>query len=107
MQEEVDFKDGVVEALDWKAWRNVWKDADRKDEAKTLKNLKIGPARGDTVTFSAPSAAGAVTAKLKDGAYSASCSSTLIPGEGGYTLFWYFPPKSGKFAGDGGREFVK
>ena len=68
---------------------------------------RIGPARGDTVTFSAPSAAGAVTAKLKDGAYSASCSSTLIPGEGGYTLFWYFPPKSGKFAGDGGREFVK
>ena len=107
VQEEVDFKDGVVEALDWTAWRNVWKDADRKDEAKTLKNLKIGPARGDTVTFSAPSAAGAVTAKLKDGAYSASCSSTLIPGEGGYTLFWYFPPKSGKFAGDGGREFVK
>ena len=40
-----------------------------------------------------------LTVKLKDGSYSASCSSTLIPDEGGYTLFWYFPPKAGKFAG--------
>ena len=91
----------------WTAWRNVWKDADRKEEAKTLKNLKIGPARGGTVTFSAPTAAGAVTAKLKDGGYSASCSTTLIPTDSGYTLFWYFPPKAGKFAGDGGCEEVK
>lgn len=106
-QEEIEFGNGVVTALDWTAWRNVWKDADRRDEAKTLKNLKIDPARGGTVTFSAPSAAGAVTAKLKDGSYSASCSSTLIPSEGGYTLFWYFPPKSGKFAGAGGSELVK
>ena len=48
-----------------------------------------------------------LTAKLKDGSYSASCSSTLIPSEGGYSLFWYFPPKSGKFAGAGGMEEVK
>ena len=107
MTEEIVVHDGVIEAADWIAWRNVWKDADRKEEAKTLKNLKIGPARGGTVTFSAPTTAGAVTAKLKDGSYSASCSSTLIPTEGGYTLFWYFPPKSGKFAGAGGCEEVK
>jgi hypothetical protein len=106
-EEEVEFEDGVVTALDWTAWRNVWKDADRKDEAKTLKNLKIDPARSGSVTFSAPSTAGAVTAKLKEGSYSASCSSTLIPDEGGYTLFWYFPPKAGKFSGDGGCEYVK
>ena len=91
----------------WTAWRNVWKDADRKEEAKTLKDLKIGPARGGTVTFSAPTAAGAVTAKLKDGGYSASCSTTLIPTDSGYTLFWYFPPKAGKFAGAGGSGYVK
>ena len=59
------------------------------------------------MTFSAPTAAGAVTATLKDGGYSASCSTTLIPTDSGYTLFWYFPPKAGKFAGDGGSEEVK
>ncbi len=48
-----------------------------------------------------------LTVKLKDGSYSASCSSTLIPDEGGYTLFWYFPPKAGKFGGDGCCEYVK
>ena len=105
--DEVIVYDGVATSADWTAWRNVWKDADRKEEAKTLKNLKIDPARGGTVTFAAPSTAGAVTAKLKDGSYSASCSSTLIPDEGGYTLFWYFPPKAGKFAGAGGCEYVK
>ncbi len=105
--DEVEFSDGIAMASDWKAWRNVWKDADRNEEAKTLKNLKIGPAREDTVTFSAPTQTGSVTAKLKDGSYSASMSTTLIPVESGYMLFWYFPPKAGKFAGDGGCETVK
>jgi len=105
--DDVEFSDGIAMASDWTAWRNVWKDADRKDEAKTLKNLKIGPAREGTVTFSAPTQAGSVTAKLRDGGYSASMSTTLIPSESGYALFWYFPPKSGKFAGDGGQETVK
>jgi len=92
---------------EWTAWRNVWKDAGRKEEAMALKNIKIDPARDGTVTFSAPSASGAVTARLKDGKYSATMSATLIPADSGYTLFWYFPPKAGKFAGDGGCEEVK
>ena len=92
----------------FEAWRNGWKDESLKTLAKKLKGQKV---QVGEVLLSV-GANGAVTAKgafvtgfdekkQKDIAYSASCSTVLIPTAeaGWYKVYLYFPPKTGKFVG--------
>ena len=94
------------------AFRNGWKEEPLKTLAKALKGAWWSePVDGGTIAFTV-GASGAVTAKgtfvigfdakrKKDITYTASCSTVLIPTEvdDEYLVFYYFPPKAGKFAG--------
>lgn len=107
---------GVAESTDgtWRAWQNLWKDKAWTATAASLKKhtpiLLAGtedglPGDDDTLTIkfgasgSATAAAVFMTANEKSGAkmkYSASSSSILVPeSDGTYSLYVYYPPKSG------------
>ena len=88
----------------FEAWRNEWKTEPLKTLATKLKGQK---AQVGEVLLTV-GASGAVTAKGTFGFYSASCSTVLIPTEteGRYTVYLYFPPKAGKFAGWVGTVYI-
>ena len=88
----------------FEAWRNEWKTEPQKSLATTLKGQKVQV--GEVLLT--VGASGAVTAKGTFGSYSASCSTVLIPTEteGRYTVYLYFPPKAGKFAGWVGTVYI-
>ena len=99
---------GVVSGSDpvWTAWQSPWANEPWKSTAKQFagRQFVVDDGAGGTITLKL-AAAGAVSAKLattatnpKTGAtvaYSATCSSTLVPlGGGQYVAFVHFPPKA-------------
>ncbi len=91
---------------EWFAWQSLWKTDPWKTVAKSFagKKLVIAPDDGSAITLKFASS-GAVTAAgkfvyenlrtSKSATYSATSSSTLIPGgEDAYSVFVYFPPKT-------------
>ena len=95
--------------LVFSAFRNGWKEEPLKTEAKALKGKSDVKTIADKTIVFTVGASGAVTAKLtttglNGKAYTATCSTVLIPTEnaGRYLVFYYFPPKSGKFDGFAG-----
>ncbi len=84
---------GIMSSEEWAAWQNLWKTEPWKTVAKSFANKTLTTEDGVTLKFAA---SGAVTAKY----LSYSCSTTLIPvGGNTYSVFVYFPPKTGKFDG--------
>ena len=81
--------------------RNEWKVEPQKSLATKLKGQKVQ----DGEVALTVGANGTVAAKgafdgLDGNAYSASCSTVLIPlGDNDYAVYLYFPPKVGKFVG--------
>ena len=98
------YEDGYFTSSLFEAWRNEWKTEPLKTLATKLKGQK---AQVGEVLLTV-GASGAVTAKGTFGSYSASCSTVLIPTEteGRYTVYLYFPPKAGKFAGWVGTVYI-
>lgn len=101
---------GVISGYDpaWTAWQSPWANEPWKSMAKQFAGQQyeypVDEGAGGTVTLKL-TATGAVSAKLattatnpRTGAtvaYSATCSSTLIPlGDDQYVVFLRFPPKS-------------
>lgn len=99
---------GVVSGSDpiWSAWQSPWANEPWKSKAKQFagRQLVVEDGAGGTITLKL-AAAGAVSAKLattainpRTGAavaYSATCSSTLVPlGGDQYEVFVHFPPKA-------------
>lgn len=84
---------GLMSSGAWSAWQNLWKTEPWKTAAKSFANKTLTTKDGVALKFAA---SGAVTAKY----LSYSCSTTLIPaGSNTYSVFVYFPPKTGKFDG--------
>lgn len=84
---------GIMSSDAWTAWQNLWKTEPWKTVAKSFANKTLTTEDGVTLRVTA---SGAVTAKY----LSYTCSTTLIPaGENTYSVFVYFPPKTGKFDG--------
>ena len=100
---------GAISGYDpaWTAWQSPWANEPWKSMAKQFARQQLDPisdGAGGTITLKL-TATGAVSAKLattatnpRTGAtiaYSATCSSTLIPlGDDQYVVFLRFPPKS-------------
>ena len=93
--------------LAFSVFRNGWKEEPLK--TKALKGKTDTKTIADKTIVFTVGASGAVTAKLtttglNGKAYTATCSTVLIPtkDDNGYLVFYYFPPKSGKFDGSAG-----
>ena len=100
---------GVVSEL-FDAWRNGWKEEPLKTLAKKIKGEKLSRTVEDAGAFDfVVGSSGTVKVKgaftgLDGKPYTASCSTVLIPdGEGGYSVYVYYPPKAKKFGGFAGR----
>lgn len=100
---------GVISGYDpaWTAWQSPWANEPWKSMAKQFARQQLDPisdGAGGTITLKL-TATGAVSAKLattatnpRTGAtiaYTATCSSTLVPlGGDEYKVFVHFPPKA-------------
>lgn len=123
---------GLEPGVEWCAWQNLWKTEPWKTDAKAFAKAKpVEIAPSVPPVLSVPFASGIITLKFaatgavtasgkfvtgqnasgRDIAYSATCSSVLIPDGDGvrgapalpdaldFRVFLYFVPKAGKFDG--------
>ena len=87
------FEFSNARTLELSAWQDLWKIEPWKTMAKPFaKAPAVTTPDNVALKFAA---SGSVTAKC----LSYSCTSALIPVDGHYVLYLYFPPKDGKFDG--------